>query len=189
MFEWIQSADWAILFWIQQTMKSGFLDVVIPLITKLGDVGAIWLLSAVVMLFTKKYRKCGIMLLVGLAIGFLIGNLWLKPMIARDRPSWIDSSVQILVSNPKDFSFPSGHTLSSVIAATILTLNNRKFGLIAIPLALLIAFSRMYLYVHFPSDIFVGAFLGVLIGYAVVWSFDKFPTLLQWLHKKRDSYA
>ena len=76
----------------------------------------------------------------------------------------LDSSVQLLIAAPTDYSFPSGHTLSSVIGATILAKTDRRFGYAAIPLAALIAFSRLYLYVHFPSDVLAAAVLGVMIG-------------------------
>ena len=132
-----------------------------------GGGGAIWLLAAVALLITKKYRKYGIFLLAGLAVGVLTGNIILKPLIARPRPCWIDQSVALLIANPTDFSFPSGHTLSSVIGATVLTKANPKFGIAAIPLAALIAFSRLYLYVHYPTDIIAGAALGVAIGLGV----------------------
>lgn len=89
---------------------------------------------------------------------------FLKNFVARPRPCWLDSSVRLLIANPTDYSFPSGHTLSSVIGATILTKTDRRFGYAAIPLAALIAFSRLYLYVHFPSDVLAAAVLGVLIG-------------------------
>ena len=92
------------------------------------------------------------------------GNVFLKNFVARPRPCWLDSSVRLLIANPTDYSFPSGHTLSSVIGATILTKTDRRFGYAAIPLAALIAFSRLYLYVHFPSDVLAAAVLGVLIG-------------------------
>lgn len=97
-------------------------------------------------------------------IGVLTGNLTLKPLIARPRPCWLDKSVQLLIDNPTDYSFSSGHTLSSVIGTTVLTKANRKFGLAAIPLAALVAFSRLYLYVHFPTDILGAGVLGVGIG-------------------------
>ena len=161
----LQNFDWSILHWIHSTLSCGVLDFLMPKITLLGKGGAIWILTAFVLLYTKKYRKCGALLLVGLALGVLAGNVVLKPLIARARPCWLDTSVQLLVASPADYSFPSGHTLSSVIAATILTLTNRKFGFAAILLAALIAFSRLYLYVHFPSDVLGGAILGVLIGY------------------------
>lgn len=119
------------------------------------------------MLCTKKYRRQGVILLAGLAVGVLVGNVCLKNLIARPRPCWLDDSVMMLISSPTDYSFPSGHTLSSVIGATVLTKTDRRFGWAAIPLAAVIAFSRLYLFVHFPSDILAGAILGVIIGEAV----------------------
>lgn len=106
-------------------------------------------------------------ILAGLAIGVLAGNVCLKNLIARPRPCWLDDSVFMLISVPTDYSFPSGHTLASAIGATVLTKTNRKFGWAAIPAAIIIAFSRLYLFVHFPSDILAGAVLGVAIGEAV----------------------
>ena len=85
--------------------------------------------------------------------------------------------MQLLIANPTDYSFPSGHTLSSVIGATVLTKANRKFGLAAIPLAALIAFSRLYLYVHFPTDILGAAVLGVGIGLVTCTIGDRVRTL------------
>ena len=140
------------------------MDFLIPKITLLGNGGAIWILAAVILLCTKKYRKQGLLLLAGLIVGVLVGNVCLKHLIARPRPCWLDSSVQLLIANPTDYSFPSGHTLSSVIGTTVLTKTDRRFGYAAIPLAALIAFSRLYLYVHFPSDVFAAAVLGVAIG-------------------------
>lgn len=112
----------------------------------------------------QKYRRQGVLLLAGLVVGVLVGNVCLKHLIARPRPCWLDSSVQLLIANPTDYSFPSGHALSSVISATVLTKTNRCFGYAAIPLAALIAFSRLYLYVHFPSDVLAAAVLGIVIG-------------------------
>ena len=120
--------------------------------------------TAVGLIFTKKYRKQGILLLGGLAAGVLVGNVVLKNLGARSRPCWLDLSICLLISSPTDYSFPSGHTLSSTIGATILTKTDRRFGYAAIPLAVLIAISRLYLYVHFPSDILGAAILGVMIG-------------------------
>ena len=88
-------------------------------------------------------------------------------LIARPRPCWLDDSVKLLIPIPTDYSSPSGHTLSSVIGATVLTKTNRRFGWAAIPLAAIIAFSRLYLFVHYPSDILAGAVLGAAIGLVV----------------------
>lgn len=134
-----------------------------PKITLLGDGDAVWLLAAAALLITKKYRRYGVLLLVALALGVLTGNLTLKPLIARPRPCWVDESVRLLIPNTTDYSFPSGHTLSSVIGATVLTKANAKFGLAAIPLAALIAFSRLYLYVHFLGAAVLGVAIGLLV--------------------------
>ena len=170
--------DWTILHWIQNTLVCPAMDFLMPKITLLGNGGAVWILAAVDLLATKKYRKYGAFLLAGLAIGVLIGNLTLKPLIARPRPCWLDESVQLLIANLTDYSFPSGHTLSSVIGAAGLTKANRKFGFAAIPLAALIAFSRLYLYVHFPTDILAAAVLGVAIGLLTCIIGDKLWTAL-----------
>lgn len=152
---------------IQQLLGCSFLDVVMPLITFLGNGGWVWIVAGVVLLFIPRYRYTGVTLLCGLLCGLLIGNVLLKLTVARPRPCWINPAHQMLIGVPSDYSFPSGHTLASVIAATVLTLRDRRFGLVAIPLTVLIAFSRLYLYVHFPSDVLVGALLGVLIGIGV----------------------
>lgn len=156
--------DWTILQWIQETLRCSVLDFLMPKITMLGNGGMIWIAAALIMICTKKYRKNGILLLVGLVVGVLIGNVCLKNLVGRARPCWIDPGVPLLIANPTDYSFPSGHTLSSVIAATILYDTDRRFGIPAIVLAVLIAFSRLYLYVHFPTDVLASVLLGVLIG-------------------------
>ena len=137
--------DWTILHEIRAFLTCPLLDMLMPKITMLGNSGAVWILA-------------------GLAMGGLVGNVFLKHLIARPRPCWLDQSVPLLIAVPNDYSFPSGHTLASVIGATILTAADRRFGLIAIPLAILIAFSRLYLYVHFPSDILGAVILGLGIG-------------------------
>lgn len=156
--------DWGILHWIQNNISCPFLDAVVPKLTMLGNAGIIWILAGVLLLCTKKYRRQGALVLIGLLVGLLVGNVALKHLVARSRPCWLDPSVQLLIATPTDYSFPSGHTLSSTIAATILTKTDRRFGYAAISLAVLIALSRLYLYVHFPSDVFTAALLGLLIG-------------------------
>lgn len=156
--------DWGILHWIQNTIACPFLDAVVPKLTMLGNAGIIWILAGLALLCSKKYRRQGALVLMGLLAGLLVGNIVLKNLVARPRPCWLDPSVRLLNASPTDYSFPSGHTLSSTIAATILTKTDRRFGYAAIPLAVLIALSRLYLYVHFPSDVLIAALLGLLIG-------------------------
>lgn len=167
MFAWIQEIDWGILHWIRDTLQCGALDFLMPKLTALGNGGAFWLVAAAALTGSKKYRRYGITMFAALAAGVLIGNVCLKNLVARPRPCWLES-VPLLIANPTDYSFPSGHTLSSVIGAAVLTKANRKFGFAAVPLAALIAFSRLYLYVHFPSDVLASIILGAAIGITVV---------------------
>ena len=156
--------DFSILHWIHNTLTCPALDFIMPKITMLGNGSIIWLLASSGLLCTRKYRKQGLLLLGGLAVGVLVGNVFLKHLIARPRPCWLEPGIKLLIANPADYSFPSGHTLSSVIGATILAKTDRRLGYVAIPLSALIAFSRLYLYVHFPSDVLAGAALGIVIG-------------------------
>lgn len=173
MIEWIQNIDWTILHWIRDTLQCDIMDLLMPRITALGNGGAVWLVAAAAMTVSKKYRKHGIAMFAALIAGVFIGNVCLKHLVARSRPCWLES-VSLLIANPADYSFPSGHTLASVIGAFMLTAANRKFGFIAIPLAALIAFSRLYLYVHFPSDVLASVVIGIGIGAAVTLSVPRF---------------
>ena len=175
----IQNIDFSILIWIQENIRCAFLDVVMPFLSRICDDGEIWILFGIVLLFFKKYRRYGIFVLVAMLLGTLIGNEILKPIIARPRPCHIYEMLpEMLVDVPKSFSFPSGHTTSSVIAATVLTRANKKLGFVAIPLAFLIAFSRMYLFVHFPTDILGGTVLGFAIGFFTVTLGNKLWDLI-----------
>ena len=120
--------DWGILHWIQNNITCPFLDAVVPKLTMLGNAGIIWILAGVLLLCTKKYRRQGALVLMGLLVGLLVGNVALKHLVARSRPCWLDPSVQLLIATPTDYSFPSGHTLSSTIASTILTKTDRHFS-------------------------------------------------------------
>ena len=152
-----------ILDWIQ-ALHNPVTDVLFVWITRLGNVGMIWILLAAVLLLRRKTRKTGDILAAALVVDVLLCNGLLKHLFHRVRPCDVNTAVSLLVSRPTDYSFPSGHTLSSAIGATILTKTDRRFGYAAIPLAALIAFSRLYLYVHWPSDVLAGALLGILIG-------------------------
>lgn len=156
--------DWDVLAWIQEFLKNDFLDWFMPRVTMLGDSGLIWILFGLVLVINKKYRKQGILVWIGLLLGLIFGNLILKNLVARPRPFELNPNIQLLIPKPSEYSFPSGHTLSSTIAATIITLTNKKFGWVVIPLALIISFSRLYLQVHFPTDIIGGIVMGVIIG-------------------------
>lgn len=156
--------DNALLFFIQENWRTPFLDTMMPLITALGNGGIFWLVLTVLFLIRKKYRKIGIMMLCALILCLISGNLILKPMIRRIRPFDLLNYSPLLITPPKDFSFPSGHTMASFACAVVLYKNNRLIGIAALVLASLISFSRLYLFVHFPSDVVAGMALGIIWG-------------------------
>lgn len=174
MLDFIQNADWSILHWIRENLRCGALDFLLPKLTLLGEGGAVWIAVGLALLLSKKYRRYGICLLGALVAGLLICNIGLKNIVARPRPCWLES-IDLLVKNPKDYSFPSGHTWSAVTGVWVATAANRKFGWVAIPLAAALAFSRLYLYVHFPSDILMGALIGAALGILAVALQKRLP--------------
>lgn len=163
-FEKITSVDLQILDFIRENLWCGFLDAVMPVITFLGNAGWFWIAMAVVMLFFKRTRKTALMMGAALVFGLLLCNLILKPVVARIRPYELVDGINLLIGKQSDFSFPSGHTAASFEAATVLMIRDKRFGVPALILAALIAFSRMYLYVHYPTDILGGIVVGVLCG-------------------------
>ena len=183
-----ESFDLPILDWIAANLWCPFLDAVMPVITLLGDAGIFWIAVAVLFIFTKKYRKIGIGMMIALMMGLVICNICLKPMIARIRPydfkeEHLGIVVNLLIEKQHDFAFPSGHTIASFEAAVVILLGNRKLGIPAMILACLIAFSRLYLYVHYPTDVIVSIVLGsvlALIGWYLAQKvMDKLPKKLK----------
>lgn len=166
-----ENFDLPILEWIAANIKCAFLDAVMPIITKFGDGGVFWILVAVVLVCLPKHRRAGLGMGIALLLGVLVCNVTLKPLIARPRPydyqlANFGQTISLLISAPRDFSFPSGHTLASFESATVLLLYDRRFGIPAAVLAVLVAFSRLYLYVHYPTDVFCAMVLGILFGVA-----------------------
>ena len=166
IFKLIQEVDFLILNFIRENTTNPFLDFIMPFITHLGSSGAIWIIICIILLALKKSRRTGITLAISLILCLLICNILLKPLIARPRPYDINTVVEIMVTKPTDFSFPSGHTTASFAAAVSMLLCKKKqLGTISLILAFLIAFSRLYLYVHFPSDVIFGMLLGTILAF------------------------
>lgn len=157
-----------------QNCRTGFGDAVIPLITCLGNGGILWILFTFLLLVLKKTRKAGIVLAAALIINAVICNIILKPAVARIRPCDVNTAVNLLIKRPEDFSFPSGHTSASFTCTTgLFMLRIRKFWIPALVLSCLIAFSRMYLYVHYPTDVLGGIAVGIFSGAASWLIFRK----------------
>lgn len=158
--------DFDILYAIQ-ALRTPFLDkCVLALTNVMGSYGTIWLIVAVPMLFFKKTRRAGIAVLISYALVFITGQFLLKDWIARPRPCHIDETVELLIQRPSSYSCPSTHSGWAFAAATAILLHHKKWGIGVMIVAVLIAFSRMYLFVHFPTDVLFGAVLGVLLGIA-----------------------
>lgn len=156
--------DFPILYYLQ-TFRSDVLDTIMKCITYIGEAGWFWILLSIVLVCSKKTRRMGIHLMIALAIMQVTGNMILKNWIARPRPCWLDESIVLAIARPDSYSFPSGHTYSSFACAVSILFHNKKWGIAALGLAALIAFSRMYLFVHFPSDILGGIVLGILTAW------------------------
>lgn len=167
------------LDWIQENLSCGFLDTIMPIITDFASAGIGWIVIALVLLFFKRTRPIGITMGIALIMGLLIGNLTLKPLVGRIRPFDVNPAFTLLLERPSDFSFPSGHTLASFEAAMAIFLYHKKWGIAAFVLAVCIAFSRMYLYVHYPTDVIGGAILGVIIAFAALKLYQWVETLLK----------
>lgn len=164
------SFDLPILDWIAANLWCPVLDVAMPIITLLGDAGIFWIAVSVLFMITKKYRKTGIGMMLALMMGLLVCNIWLKPTVARMRPydfqmQYFLKEIPLLAGAMHDFSFPSGHTIASFEAAVVILLNNKKLGIAAVILACLIAFSRLYLYVHYPTDVICSVILGTAFAF------------------------
>lgn len=158
--------DFAILYGIQNTIACPPLNVIMAFITTCGDHGLIWIVIGIILLVPRKTRRWGVTLLVTLGITWIICEFGVKEIVARPRPFMLDPGYELIIASPSGFSFPSGHTLASFLAATVLACAPiaRGWKAAAWVMAALIAFSRLYLFVHFPTDVLAGAIIGVLAG-------------------------
>ncbi len=162
------SFDLPVLDWIQANMQSGFMDKFMPFITKFGDHGTFWMIVAALLFLFPKTRKTGLGMAIAMMIGLLVCNVTLKPLVGRIRPYDLQAelgvAIQLLGERMHDFSFPSGHTIASFEAAVVMLKNSKKLGIPAMILAVLISFSRLYLYVHYPTDVIASIILGTLFA-------------------------
>lgn len=168
MVEMLLNLDGNILLWIQEYLRNDFLTPIMTFITSLGNAGIIWILITVVLLFPKKTRKVGILSACALLGSLVVNNVILKNLVARIRPYEVVDGLHLLIEKQVDWSFPSGHTGSSFASAVVLYKNlPKKYGVMALILASLIAFSRLYVGVHYPSDVLAAVITGSIIGYIV----------------------
>lgn len=169
--------EFKILHWFY-SLHNPILDKIAIFVTKLGSGGIFWIvLTAVMLILSKKSKKPALTSALALFLSVIMVNFVLKNTVARPRPCWIDRSIPMLVKIPKDFSFPSGHSSASFASATAIFYYYRKQGILLYIIAILIALSRLYLFVHFPTDVLCGTLIGIIDGI-----FAKF--IMKFIYKK-----
>lgn len=170
MLETLLNIDGGILLFLQEAVRNPVLNPIMVLITSLGNAGIIWILLTIALLIPEKTRKIGCMSACALLASLLFNNILLKNMVARVRPYNAMEALVPIVKKPSEFSFPSGHAGSSFAAACVLYRKlPKKFGIWAVILAALISFSRLYVGVHYPTDILAGAVVGIVCSYIGEW--------------------
>lgn len=170
----ILAVDGKLLLLIQEYIRQPFLNDIMIFITKLGDKGIIWIIIGVILLFPRKTRRVALLSLVSLLCAHLLCNEVLKDYVARIRPYEVIEGLSILIGPQTDYSFPSGHAMCSFAAAIVYFRHQRRrLGVPMLVLAILIAFSRLYVGVHYPSDVVIGALLGTIIAAFFVVIFGK----------------
>ena len=172
------SFDLPILEWIQAHLQSDFMDVAMPLITLLSEDGIFWMILATILLLFPKQRRTGLGMWLALAMGLVICNMILKPLVGRMRPYDFQElyngvTIKLLIDGLSDNSFPSGHTIAAFEACIALLCGNKKLGVPAVIMAFLVAFSRLYLYVHYPTDVIASIVLGSILAVIGYWLAGK----------------
>lgn len=161
--ETIQNFDSNILLYVQENIRTDTMTSFFKFFTKLGNGGILWIILTVMLICFKRTRKIGLILSISLLLSTLITNVMLKNLIARTRPFYTIPDLQALIPYPKDYSFPSGHTTSSFASCTTLFIMlKKKYSFLFLIFATLMGFSRIYVGVHYPTDVFVGVIVGVM---------------------------
>ncbi|MDD3958957.1 MAG: phosphatase PAP2 family protein [Oscillospiraceae bacterium] len=168
----LHSIDIRALDWIYENLRSRRMDYIMRFLSLTGNIGLIWFLAAIMLYVTHVSPEATFCIVAALVISALFANLILKKTMRRERPFVSRDDRNTLIAPPSDFSFPSGHTFSSFAAATAILMHAPKLGIVAIFYAAGIAFSRLYLYVHYLSDVVFSIIFGVGTGILVCYLYN-----------------
>lgn len=165
--EFLINLDGNILLWIQEYIRQDWMKGFWKGITMLGDSGWFWIALSLLLMVPRQTRWIGITSLAAIVIGALITNVTLKNLVARTRPYEVVEGLVLLIEKQRDYSFPSGHTCASFAAAGVYwRMLPKKFGIPLVILAAMIAFSRLYVGVHYPTDVLAGLLIGLFAAWA-----------------------
>lgn len=176
MLSAIQGLDEAILLFVQDNIRTPALTAVMRLFSLLGDMGIMWIALGLALLAFARTRRRGAAMLGALAAEYVICDLVIKKLVLRPRPYLVIAPLELLVAPESSTSFPSGHSASSFVCAYMLARMFGRKGTWAYLPAALIALSRIYVGVHYPSDVVTGVLLGTLIGAAAYPPLRRFVT-------------
>lgn len=171
--EIILNIDTNLLLWLQNNIRTDSLDAIFKAVTLLTDRGLIWIIIGIILVIIKKTRQIGLYILVSLLISSILVNNILKPLFQRPRPCDI-MIIEMVINRPQGFSFPSGHSASAFAAATAGFIKNKRLGSFMIIAAAVTAFSRLYLFVHYPSDVLAGIIIGIISAFLALIPFKYF---------------
>ncbi len=189
----ILNFDWAVFKWVEAYVWNPVLDIIMPFLTYLGEGGAFWIALGVCLIISKKYRIAGIAVLAALAIHLVFNDLLLKNLFCRPRPFNFEPWKGIfvypnLIKRPSSLSFPSGHASSAFACATAITMTKKKSIYIpALVLAALISFSRLYLHVHYCTDVIAGIVVGIIYGILAIFIVKALAPVVTEKYKKNKS--
>ncbi len=176
--EWLWKLDEDILLFLQNHARMPILNEILQFYTNLGNAGLIAILTCIILLLLPKTRRVGLTAAISLFIEFLIVNVLLKNAVARTRPYEVIEGLECITKLATDFSFPSGHTGSCFAVATVMFLElPKRYGIPALFLAVLMAYSRLYVAVHYPTDVLAAFFIGVLVAVAVCYMMSRWKPL------------
>lgn len=157
------------LFLAVQRLRCPALDLPMTVLSRMDDLGLVWIVLALLLLLRKQSRRCGILMLCALLLETLLCVGLLKHLFARPRPFTMLEQIVLLVPPETGPSFPSGHAASSFACALLLSCcYGKRAGIPSCLLALFISFSRIYVGVHYPGDVLAGIVTGLLSGALVL---------------------